>query len=110
MTAASDGACRPCSSAPPCSRFRVGAPRDPGLTCAEASALVTRAGAIVMDTGPMTYARFVRDGGFCPLPETTRPAWERTRDNPECFVATPATTNSTRAGTATDTKSHTNSV
>lgn len=61
-------------------------PATPALTCAEASALVMQAGAIVMDTGPMTYARFVRDGGFCPLPETTRPTWERTRDNPECFV------------------------
>ncbi|WP_264050195.1 hypothetical protein [Methylobacterium flocculans] len=61
-------------------------PATPSLTCAEASALVTQAGAIVMSTGPTTYARFVRDGGFCPLPETTQPAWERTRDDPTCFV------------------------
>ncbi|MCK2054986.1 hypothetical protein [Methylobacterium sp. 37f] len=56
------------------------------MTCAEASALVTRAGAIVLTTGPITYSRFVRDVGFCPLPETTRPSWEMTRDNPKCFV------------------------
>lgn len=56
------------------------------LTCSEASELVARAGAIVMTTGPATYARFVRDGGFCPLPETTQPSWELTRDNPKCFV------------------------
>ncbi|MCJ2034151.1 hypothetical protein [Methylobacterium sp. J-068] len=61
-------------------------PDTTALTCAEASALVARAGAVVMTTGPATYARFVRDGGFCPLPETTQPSWETTRDNPKCFV------------------------
>jgi hypothetical protein len=58
----------------------------PDLSCAEAAGLVARVGAIVMTTGPFTYARFVRDGGFCPLPETTRPAFETTRDVPRCFV------------------------
>ncbi|MDB5644645.1 hypothetical protein [Methylobacterium sp.] len=61
-------------------------PDTRAMTCAEASALVAQAGAIVMSTGPATYARFVRDGGFCPLPETTQPSWEITRDNPQCFV------------------------
>ncbi|MCJ2043138.1 hypothetical protein MKK58_01030 [Methylobacterium sp. J-078] len=61
-------------------------PDTRAMTCAEASALVARAGAIVMSTGPVTYARFVRDGGFCPLPETTQPSWEITRDDPKCFV------------------------
>lgn len=61
-------------------------PDTRAMTCAEASALVTRAGAIVLSTGPATYARFVRDGGFCPLPETTQPSWETTRDDPKCFV------------------------
>jgi hypothetical protein len=61
-------------------------PDTTALTCAEASALVMRAGAVVMSTGPITYARFVRDVGFCPTPETTRPSWEATRDNPKCFV------------------------
>jgi len=61
-------------------------PDTRAMTCAEASALVARAGAIVLSTGPVTYARFVRDGGFCPLPETTQPSWETTRDQPKCFV------------------------
>ncbi|MGU3361321.1 hypothetical protein ACLBWX_13405 [Methylobacterium sp. M6A4_1b] len=61
-------------------------PDTRAMTCAEASALVARAGAIVLSTGPVTYARFVRDGGFCPLPETTQPSWEITRDDPKCFV------------------------
>ncbi|WP_244476472.1 hypothetical protein [Methylobacterium sp. Leaf88] len=61
-------------------------PDTRAMTCAEAAALVARAGAVVMSTGPATYARFVRDGGFCPLPETTQPSWETTRDNPKCFV------------------------
>mgnify|MGYP000067671331 CR=1 FL=1 len=61
-------------------------PDTRAMTCAEASALVARAGAIVLSTGPMTYARFVRDVGFCPLPETTQPSWEATRDEPKCFV------------------------
>ncbi len=58
----------------------------PDMACAEAADLFARAGAIVLTTGPFTYARFVRDGGFCPLPETTRPAFEVTRDVPRCFV------------------------
>jgi len=61
-------------------------PATPDMACAEAAGLVARVGAIVLTTGPFTYARFVRDGGFCPLPETTRPAFEATRDVPRCFV------------------------
>lgn len=63
-----------------------GRPATPRLLCAEAAALVAREGAIVLETGPFTYARLVRDGGFCPLPEAPKPAFEVTRDNPTCFV------------------------
>ena len=63
-----------------------GRPATPAMLCAEAAALVNRAGAIVLTTGPITYARIVRDGGFCPLPEAPKPAFEFTRDNPQCFV------------------------
>lgn len=72
-----------CAAAPASAQGR---PDTTAMTCAEASALVARAGAVVMSTGPFTYARFVRYGGFCPLPETTRPSWETTRDDPKCFV------------------------
>ncbi|MCJ2079749.1 hypothetical protein [Methylobacterium sp. J-090] len=58
----------------------------PDMTCAEAAGLVTRTGAIVLTTGPFTYDRFVRDGGFCPLPTVPKPAFELTRDVPRCFL------------------------
>ena len=61
-------------------------PAMPEMICAEAAGLVARTGAIVLTTGPFTYARFVRDGGFCPLPEVPKPALEATRDVPRCFV------------------------
>ena len=63
-----------------------GRPATPAMTCAAAADLVARNGAIVLTTGPITYARFVHHGGFCPIPETPRPAFELTLDNPKCFV------------------------
>ncbi|WP_019906210.1 hypothetical protein [Methylobacterium sp. 77] len=63
-----------------------GRPATPAMLCAEAAALVNRAGAIVMTTGPITYDRIVRDGGFCALPEAPKPAFEMTRDVAKCFV------------------------
>ena len=39
-----------------------------------------------MSTGPLTYLRIVRDGGFCTIEETTRPDYEATRDERQCFV------------------------
>ncbi|MBX9932675.1 MAG: hypothetical protein K2Y56_14220 [Methylobacterium sp.] len=61
-------------------------PATPAMACAAAADLVTRSGAIVLTTGPFTYARFVRDAGFCSIAETTKPAFELTLDNPKCFV------------------------
>ena len=61
-------------------------PDTRALACADAAALVARAGAVVMTTGPMTYERIVRDGGFCTIELTTRPAFEPTRDVRTCFV------------------------
>ncbi|GJE15714.1 hypothetical protein [Methylobacterium marchantiae] len=61
-------------------------PATPAMLCADAHALVSRVGAIVMTTGPITYDRIVRDGGFCPLPEAPKPAFELTRDVAKCFV------------------------
>lgn len=63
-----------------------GRPATPALSCAAAAGLVARSGSIVLTTGPFTYDRFVRDGGFCPLPEIPRPAFEVTLDDPKCFV------------------------
>ncbi|NEU10610.1 hypothetical protein G3T14_00515 [Methylobacterium sp. BTF04] len=75
-----------CPLVAPVSAQAQARPATPAMTCAEAADLVTRAGAIVLDTGPGTYSRFVRDGGFCPLPEAPKPSFEVTRDNPKCFV------------------------
>ncbi len=61
-------------------------PDTRALTCAQASALVARDGAVVMTTGPFTYQRIVRDGGFCTIETTTRPDYEATRDERQCFV------------------------
>lgn len=66
--------------------FAQGRPATPAMTCAVAADLVTRSGAIVVTTGPITYARIVRDGGFCEIPERPKPAFELTLDNPKCFV------------------------
>ncbi|MGV7031848.1 hypothetical protein [Methylobacterium symbioticum] len=56
------------------------------MTCAAAQALVARAGAVVVTTGPATYSRIVRDIGFCTIEASTRPDFERTRDVADCFV------------------------
>ena len=48
--------------------------------------MVDARGAIVVSTGPMSYERVVRDGGFCELETTTAPAWVPTSDNPQCFA------------------------
>jgi hypothetical protein len=61
-------------------------PATPALTCAAAADLVARSGAIVLSTGPYTYDRIVRDGGFCPLATNPKATFEATLDNPKCFV------------------------
>jgi len=56
------------------------------MTCRDAAALVAARGLVVLGTGPHTYEKVVVHGGLCSLEETTAPAWERTADNPQCFV------------------------
>jgi len=41
---------------------------------------------VVLRTGPTTYDRYVRDSRFCERFTTTRPAWIRTADTPQCPV------------------------
>lgn len=72
--------------APSAGAVAQGRPATPALSCAAAADLVARSGAIVLTTGPFTYARIVRDGGFCPIPEFPKPAFEVTLDDPKCFV------------------------
>lgn len=61
-------------------------PYAPSLSCARLEALMDRAGAAVISTGPRTYDRFVRDGRFCQSTEVTEAAWVRASDDPECFI------------------------
>jgi hypothetical protein len=61
-------------------------PYLPSMSCGAASALVTQRGAILAGTGPQTFERLVAHGGFCTIEQVTAPAWERTADNPQCFV------------------------
>jgi hypothetical protein len=56
------------------------------LTCAAAKARVLQQGAILFDTSPTTFDRFVRDPSFCVRGEVTRPAWVPTKDNPQCMI------------------------
>lgn len=68
--------------------FAVAQPRPSTLqiSCAQARGLVAARGAIVLSTGQFTYDRYVAHVGFCQRDETTVPAYERTADNPQCFI------------------------
>lgn len=61
-------------------------PSTQAMTCAAAAGLVKRSGGVVLDTSPTTFDRFVSDMRFCQPDEALRPAFERTRDNPQCFI------------------------
>ncbi|HVB88739.1 MAG TPA: hypothetical protein VND97_00925 [Beijerinckiaceae bacterium] len=61
-------------------------PYVPGMSCAQAKALVRSAGAIVLSTGRYTYDRYVAGDGYCLPEDMTAPAFERTRDNRSCFI------------------------
>ncbi|MXQ12320.1 hypothetical protein [Microvirga makkahensis] len=61
-------------------------PTTLAMTCAQARGIVASQGAVVLRTGPTTYDRYVRDGSFCALQETARPAWVRTADRVQCPV------------------------
>jgi hypothetical protein len=56
------------------------------MSCAQVRTLVGSRGAIVLGTGQFTYDRYVAHVGFCQRDETTEPAYERTADNPQCFI------------------------
>lgn len=58
-------------------------PDTRSMTCNQLLAFVERNGAVVMDTGPRTYKRFVYHRGFCQFAETVRTEWVRSSDG-EC--------------------------
>jgi hypothetical protein len=63
-----------------------GRPFTPQLSCQSASGLVAANGAVVMNTGPNTYDRYVRDASACFATQVTRPAWVPAADRAQCFV------------------------
>ena len=63
-----------------------GRPLTPQMSCQSASGLVAASGALVMNTGPYTYDRYVRDSTACFAGQTTRPAWVPAADQAQCFI------------------------
>ena len=55
-------------------------------TCSANRQLVMREGAVVLDTGPNTYARFVKNASECVLDTFPEPAWVPSSNNPQCFI------------------------
>lgn len=56
------------------------------MSCAQARATVARAGAIVLNSGPHIYDRYVSDRRFCSFGEVTELAFAPTRDTAMCPV------------------------
>jgi hypothetical protein len=54
--------------------------------CSANRQLVMREGAVVLDTGPSTYARFVKNGSECLVDQFPEPAWVPSSNNPQCFI------------------------
>lgn len=72
-----------CTASPCLSQAR---PNTTAMSCKAAAGLVAGQGAVVLDTGPTTYDRYVLDEGFCNRSEVTKPAFVPTADNRECFI------------------------
>jgi hypothetical protein len=56
------------------------------MSCGQAQGLVAARGAIVLNTSPLTYDRYVRGNGFCALGEITEPVWVPTADTAQCPI------------------------
>ena len=55
-------------------------------TCSANRQLVLKDGAVVLDTSPSTYARFVRSSAECLVDQFPEPAWVPSSNNPQCFI------------------------
>jgi hypothetical protein len=55
-------------------------------SCGANRQLVLKDGAVVLDTGPSTYARFVKSGAECLVGQFPEPAWVPSSNNPQCFI------------------------
>lgn len=63
-----------------------GRPLTLQMTCYGARELVSVHGAIVLNTSPTTYDRYVAAGGQCVLGEVIEPAWVPTADTQQCPI------------------------
>jgi hypothetical protein len=72
--------------ASPCCCFAQARPNTTTMSCKSAAGLVSAKGAIVLETGPVTYDRYVTGDGYCQTDETTKPAFVPTTDNSQCFI------------------------
>ncbi|MBB3019555.1 hypothetical protein FHR70_002620 [Microvirga lupini] len=65
------------------------------MSCAQAQNLVASQRAVVLNTGPLTYDRYVGSYGFCMAGETLDPAWVPTADTAQCPIGYRCTPRST---------------
>jgi hypothetical protein len=56
------------------------------MSCGQARSLVAAQGAIVLNTSPLTFDRYVGGTGFCALGEVAEPTWVPTADNAQCPI------------------------
>jgi hypothetical protein len=56
------------------------------MSCGQARGIVAAQGAVVLNTSPLAYDRYVGSAGSCGLGERTEPAWVPTADNPQCPI------------------------
>jgi hypothetical protein len=63
-----------------------GGPPTSQRTCAANRQLVLKEGQVVLDTGPSTYARFVKNGSECLVDQFPEPAWVPSSNTPQCFI------------------------
>jgi hypothetical protein len=56
------------------------------MVCSQARNLVSAEGAIVLNTSPTTYDRYVAAGSQCALGETLDPVWVPTADTSQCPI------------------------
>ena len=68
------------------------------MSCNGARQLVAARGAIVLNTGPTTYDRYVAGNGQCALGEVIDPAWVPTADNPQCPIGYRCVSRTLRSG------------
>jgi hypothetical protein len=61
-------------------------PYTTAMSCDAAAGLVASNGAVLLNTSPTTFDRFVRGYGFCAYGEYLERAFVQTRDTPACLI------------------------